>query len=117
VNEVVSFAEFHPDVTKEKPATISLTLKPTSLDEEGKLKEDQEAPFTPGSYACEVFLDGGKQREAAFNIAYAPCPTVMIQPGTPCAGFYTLGTVCPASGLTGASQPTCSCGQKGWECS
>ncbi|MDF2693060.1 MAG: hypothetical protein K0S65_1443 [Labilithrix sp.] len=64
VNEVVSFAEFHPDVTKDKPATIALTMKPTSLDQEGKLKEDQEAPFAPGSYVCEVSLDGEKQKEA-----------------------------------------------------
>jgi hypothetical protein len=116
VNEVVSFAEFHPDVTKDKPATIALTMKPTSLDQDGKLKEDQEAPFDPGSYVCEVSLDGEKQKEAAFNIDYAPCPTVIIQPGTPCAGFYTIGTECPSSGATGDPEPTCSRSEKGWEC-
>ena len=116
VNVVVVARDFHPDVTKETPALVSLTMVPTSLDEEGRLKEDQEAPFNPGSYICEVMLDGEKQQQVAFNIDYPPCPTAFIQHGTPCAGFYTLDEVCPASGASGEPEPTCTCEEKGWNC-
>jgi hypothetical protein len=115
-NEVVLAKEFHPDVTTGKPAIIGLTLKPTTVDQDGKLQENDEAPFAAGSYVCEVYVDGDKQKQAAFNVDYAPCPTIVIQPNTLCIGFYTTGTECPASGATGDPEPTCTCSDKGWEC-
>jgi hypothetical protein len=116
VDAVVVARDFRPEITKDKPALVTLALVPTSLDEEGRLKEDEEAPFNAGSYVCEVYLDGEKQKSAAFNIDYAPCPTAVILEGAPCVGFYTLGTECPANGATGQPEPTCTCGEKGWSC-
>ena len=116
VNKVVAASELRPEITKDKPGLATLTLSPPSVDEEGNVKEDQEAPFEPGSFVCEVMLDGKLEGRAAFNIDYPPCPTKVILPGTPCFGFYTLGTECPASGATGEPDPTCTCEAGGWKC-
>ncbi len=116
VDSVIAARDVHPDITKDKPALIALTMIPTSLDDEGRLKEDQEAPFHPGSYVCEVTLDGKPAGTAAFNIGYPDCPTTIIQKGTPCKGFYELDKDCPANGATGQPEPTCTCEEKGWSC-
>lgn len=116
INAVVLARDFHPDITKEKPALLGLTLIPSSVDENGRLKEDQEAPFNAGSYICEVYLDGEKTKTVNFNIDYPPCPTAVIQQGTPCLGFYPTSEECPASGATGDPEPTCVCEAKGWNC-
>jgi hypothetical protein len=116
VNKVVVAREVHPDVTADAPAIIALSMKPTSVGSDGKLKEDEDAPFTPGSYVCEVSVDGVTQKHAAFNIEYAPCPTVQIQQTAPCLGFYQAGTQCPAAGATGDPTPTCACTDRGWQC-
>ena len=91
-------------------------MRPTKGDDQGKLQEDSEAPFTAGSYVCEIYLDGRQQGRAAFNIDFAPCPSVSIQQQTPCVGFYRKGTECPAGGATGAPDPKCACSDRGWEC-
>lgn len=116
VNKVVLAREFHPDITTDGPALVNLTLRPMSLDTDGLLKEDDQAPYEPGSYLCEVMLDGVKRESAAFNIEYAPCPTAIIQEGVPCKGFYTVGTRCPVNGASGQPEPTCSCEEQGWTC-
>jgi hypothetical protein len=114
-NRVILVNEFLPGRTT-GTVKIALSMKPTVIDSEGKPKEDTDAPFSPGSYVCEVYLDGKKAEQAAFNIDYAPCPPAEIQPDTPCAGFYTIGTECPAGGATGEPDPTCACSDKGWQC-
>ncbi|MBX3206895.1 MAG: hypothetical protein KF764_17625 [Labilithrix sp.] len=116
IDVVVVATDIRPTITKDRPATVSLTLIPTSLDEEGRLKEDQEAPFSPGSYICEVMLDGVLQKSVAFNVDYPPCPTTVILESRPCLGFYMLDRECPASGATGQAEPTCTCEAKGWNC-
>ncbi|MBX3200008.1 MAG: hypothetical protein KF894_17865 [Labilithrix sp.] len=116
MDQVVLARDLRPDITKDGPALIAVTMVPSSIDEEGRLKEDQEAPFSPGSYICEVMLDGVLQKSVAFNIDYPPCPTVLIREGTPCLGFYTFDTECPAGGASGQPQPTCVCSGKDWVC-
>jgi hypothetical protein len=116
VNAVITARDFHPDVTKDKPGQLSLTMHPLTVDENGRLKEDQQAPYLAGSYVCEVSLDGEQQGKAAFNIDYPPCPTTLIQTGTPCLGFYVEGEQCPAAGATGAPEPKCTCEATGWSC-
>lgn len=115
-NKVILAKEFHPAPTPDGPGKIALTMRPTRVDADGKLQEDTEAPFTAGSYVCEVFVDGKKAKQAAFNIEYAPCPTIQIQQQAPCLGFYTTGTECPAAGESGDPTPTCACTDRGWEC-
>lgn len=120
VNTVISSGDFHPGVTNGTPTTLTLKLVPTSIDAmTSTLKADDTAPFAPGSYRCEVAIDGEPADSAAFNIAYPSCPAARIIPGQKCAGFYATSppTVCPRAGATGDPDPTCTCnGDKGWEC-
>lgn len=115
VNKVITANEVHPAPTQ-GATTITLKMEPTTVSAEGKLEESDEAPFTPGSYVCEVRIDGEKVKQVAFNIDYAPCPTLQIQQQAPCVGFYTTGTECPAGGESGDPDPKCACTDKGWEC-
>ena len=116
VNAVVAANEFHPELTKERPTLVAMSLVPTSLDEEGRVVEDTQAPFNAGSYKCEVYLDGEKVKSVDFNVDYPSCPTTVIHQGTPCLGYYTLNKECPASGLTGDQDLTCICEASGWNC-
>ena len=116
INAVVVARDFHPDITKDKPGQVFLTMVPSSVDENGQLKEDQEAPFNAGSYVCEVYLDGEKVKSVNFNIEWPPCPTAVILQSSRCVGFYVLNKECPASGATGQPDPTCTCEEKGWNC-
>jgi len=116
VNAVILAEEFHPDVTKDGPGNVFLSMVPTSLDENGQPKADDQAPFNAGSYRCEVYLDGENVQSVSFNIEYPPCPTAIIVNKTPCLGFYVLNKECPASGATGDPEPTCFCEPAGWNC-
>ncbi|HVJ94257.1 MAG TPA: hypothetical protein VM580_30925 [Labilithrix sp.] len=116
VNAVLLDKDFHPGVTADGPATVALSMLPTSIGTEGKVQEDDEAPFVAGSYVCEVLLDGKQEGKSAFNIDYAPCPATVIQTGTACVGFYPLAQTCPLNGATGQPEPTCKCEQNGWTC-
>lgn len=120
VNRVVAANDFHPGPTGGTPAVLSLRLVPTSLDPTtGQQKPDDQAPFAPGSYVCEVSIDGVLEQSAAFNIDYAPCPTAQIVTGQKCAGFYATSppSVCPRAGASGDPDPTCTCnGETGWSC-
>lgn len=116
-NTVVVATDVHPEVTRGKPGKLFLKLTATKVVD-GKREEASDAPFTPGSYVCEVRLDGELQRSAAFNIDYPDCPTVAITQDQPCVGFYPLDpvTFCPRAGLTGDPTPACACTPKGWDC-
>lgn len=116
MNAVVTAAEFRPEITQGSPGVLALTMKRSSGDEGSTSQNDDEAPLPPGSYVCEVMLDGALQKRALFNIQYAPCPTTVIQTGTPCLGFYPLDRICPKSGATGAPEPICRCDADGWSC-
>ena len=120
VNTVITSGDFHPGVTNGTPTMLTLKLVPTSVDPTtSTLKEDDTAPFAPGSYRCEVAIDGEPADSVAFNIAYPSCPAAQLVAGQACAGFYatTPPTVCPRAGATGDPDPTCTCnGEKGWEC-
>ena len=114
-NIVTNAIDFRPGVTGTRPATAVLRLVPTK-EEEGKLVQDDEAPFAPGSYICEVRVNGELKGSAAFNIDYPDCPAAQILQDQRCEGFYVLDRECPRAGLTGEPQPTCSCTSKGWDC-
>jgi len=119
-NRVIVANEFRPAPTQGAPTRLALRMVPTAIDPAtGRPKEDDAAPFAPGSYRCEVRLDGKAAGDALFNIRYADCPAARIVTGQPCAGFYATDppTSCPANGASGAAEPTCSCaGPQGWEC-
>jgi hypothetical protein len=118
-NRVVASNEIHPTPTSGRPALLALKMVPTATDATGNTQENDVAPFRPGSYVCEVLVDGKDSGQAAFNIRYADCPTARIVSGQPCAGFYATDppTICPANGASGSAEPTCTCsGAGGWEC-
>jgi hypothetical protein len=75
------------------------------------------APFPPGRYVCEVYLDGAITRHALFNIEFPDCPTSTILPTSICYGFYKKGLSCPKYGATSRDPAQCRCSVKnGWEC-
>ncbi|MBX3186707.1 MAG: hypothetical protein KF819_06815 [Labilithrix sp.] len=78
---------------------------------------DDEAPYPPGRYQCEAYLDGVLQRTAIFNIDFPPCPAATILPATRCYGFYTENKECGRYGLTSRDPTKCRCAVlRGWEC-
>jgi hypothetical protein len=118
-NRVVGANEFHPSPTQGRPALLSLKMVPTAIDASGNALANEAAPFAPGSYRCEVLVDGKESGGAAFNIRYADCPRARIVFGQECAGFYATDppTLCPLNGASGSAEPTCTCtGAGGWEC-
>jgi len=115
-NIVTSYREENPTRTQGKPGKFALVLAPVKLTPDGRIVEDEDLAFQAGRYQCEVMLDGKPAGTAIFNIDFPPCPTVFITNGDKCEDFYKEGTVCPASGATGAPQPTCSCDKGKWAC-
>ena len=115
-NLVTSYREENPARTQGQPGKFSLVLAPTKITPDGRVVEDDELAFPAGRYQCEVQLDGKPEGTAVFNVDFPPCPEVFITAGDKCEDFYKEGTVCPASGLTGAPQPTCACEKGKWAC-
>jgi len=77
----------------------------------------QGAPFPPGRFQCEAYLDGKLQQVAIFNIDFPDCPTAAILPATQCFGFYKNLSVCPRYGVTSRDPAKCRCSNLvGWEC-
>ena len=92
---------------------LDLQLAPTAPD--GTSAEG--APYPPGRFQCEAYLDGELEKVAIFNIDFPPCPTAIILPGAMCFGFYKNGDVCPRNGVTSRDPVNCRCSSlKGWEC-
>ncbi len=109
----LGYVEIKPDVSKDRPAVIDLSLG--RVDAEGKPADN--APFTAGSYICEVALDGTIEKTAPFNIDFPPCPPAFLIPGGPCFGFFTEATKCPKYGLLSDDPAECICSPtKGWIC-
>jgi hypothetical protein len=95
---------------------VTLQIPHTGTNGESGVGESEDAAYVPGRLQCEVSIDGQLLRSTTFNIEFAPCPTDQIQPAATCVGVYPIGQTCPRSGATGSPQPTCKCGEKGWEC-
>jgi len=92
---------------------VDVTLKPS-----GPTGEDASgAPFPPGRFQCEAYLDGVLQQVSIFNIDFPDCPTAAIQPLTVCFGFYKNLDVCPRYGITSRDPAKCQCTDAtGWSC-
>ena len=78
-----------------------------------KLKRvNEDGPYTPGDYTCELSIDGELQAVVPFDIAFPACPAAPVVQGGFCQGFVAPGSTCPS--LIGAP---CQCGTSGdWEC-
>lgn len=90
-----------------------LVLEPVAPD--GSSSDD--APFLPGHFICEAYLDGKLERSAVFNVVFPPCPSSTITQNSVCYGFYKANTECPRYGLTSQDPARCTCDrEKGWVC-
>lgn len=116
VSRVIAAVEHHPGITQSVPSLLTLAMKPTSVQPDGTLKEDDKAPFPSGSFRCEILLDGELEAEIPFNIDFAGCPPTVIPPNAKCLGFQRLNAACPQSGESGSPEPTCTCTAEGWSC-
>jgi hypothetical protein len=116
VDVITDYMEVRPAITQGKPQRVALRVVRTSTDENGKVKEDEDAAFLPGRMLCEVRLDGELKKSVTFNIDFPSCPGELIRNNDTCFGFFRLGQECPESGALGAPEPTCRCTEDGWEC-
>lgn len=92
---------------------LDIALTPRGPDGE----DVQDAPFPPGRFQCEVYLDGELQQVAIFNIDFPDCPQAAIKPKSPCYGFYRKDLQCPKYGITSRDPLSCTCRVlDGWEC-
>jgi hypothetical protein len=82
-------------------------------------------PYPPGTYECQIFVNGEFQGSAQFSIQYdcasqpsnegpGPCcPTIPPSSGVPCRNWVPKGTSC--RGYATAST-ICDCNNYYWEC-
>lgn len=106
---VESFRDVDAYVTSEEIAPGA--GKDIVVDFHFKRKNDED-PYLPGKYTCELSIDGEVEEVVPFDIAFPECPTAPIHPGDRCAGFVLPRSVCP-----GAVKQPCKCGESGaWEC-
>lgn len=110
-DRVVAYAEA-ASTPSENPTRYVVRLVGT--DATGK--PQAEAPIPSGVFTCEVRIDGAKDAEAQFVVAFPECPDLAIAPGSICAGFYPDGKSCKANGRTSTSGGTCTCQGGKWGC-
>ena len=111
-NRVAANAEVSPSPGDGIQKT-DIVLKPQSPDG----NDASGAPFPPGRFQCEAYLDGQLSQVAIFNIDFPDCPASTIRPGVVCFGFYKQNKACAKYGLTSTDQAACRCSiTKGWEC-
>jgi hypothetical protein len=115
VDRIAAYEEFSPERSQD-PSIVDIAFKPADAAIESEIGTN-DPPFPPGTYRCEMLLDGVLEGSATFDVEFPPCPPTEIIPGALCFGFYRIGDECPASGATGAPDPKCRCTlERGWEC-
>jgi len=69
--------------------------------------------YIPGSYVCELSIDGHLEEQVPFSIGFASCPALPPTTGAPCAGWVRPGASC--SGIS--PRIACACNADGlWSC-
>lgn len=103
---------------EESPAPSEASQKASvpllALDDKGQ--PDDGAPIPPGSFRCEVLLDGVLGGFAEFKVDFADCPPAQITDRTECAGFFQPEKVCPRYGASSTDKTTCKCTGGAWLC-
>jgi hypothetical protein len=70
-------------------------------------------PYPPGSFECELLLDGELEATLPFKVRYPDCPVAPLFSGLVCQGFVLPGARCPAAIAPGI----CTCQSDGvWAC-
>lgn len=88
----------------------------TALDESTGKPAQDGAPIPPGSFRCEVRLDGELAGLADFRVDYADCPAALIADGTACQGFFEKDKSCPKFGASSSDKTSCTCTGGAWVC-
>lgn len=114
IDAILAYAEFKAD-RGQQATTFDLGLQARDPSKP-EADADDEKPFYPGRYQCEILLDGSLEGTAVFNIGFPPCPPAIIMPGSRCYGYYRENDLCPALGASAAPEPKCSCTLAGWKC-
>ena len=71
-------------------------------------------PFNPGTYVCDLYVNGDLDRSIPFTIAFPDCPVAPPGDGGPCAGWVRPGSRCPGA----QAGVECTCASSGsWSCS
>jgi len=76
--------------------------------------DPSQIPYTPGSYVCEIYVDGDLDRSVPFEIDFPSCPVAPPAEGGPCAGWVRPSSKC--SGAKAGVECTCASGGT-WTCS
>jgi hypothetical protein len=72
-----------------------------------------EEPWPPGTFECDIAVDGIQKGTASFDILIPKCPLYPAAQGIRCAGFYPVdGDPCPAADQS----VLCTCKETGWDC-
>jgi hypothetical protein len=70
-------------------------------------------PWPVGHFECDILIDGAPAATAPFEVTRPMCPLYPAQQGVPCAGFYPIGSMCPAI----VQAQMCVCDASGsWKC-
>jgi hypothetical protein len=76
--------------------------------------DSSDVPFNPGTYVCDLYVNGDLDRSVPFAIDFPACPVAPPVDGGPCAGWVRPSSTC-AGAQAGVE---CTCGSKGtWSCS
>jgi hypothetical protein len=76
------------------------------------------APYYPGQYSCEVYIEGALEQRVTFNVLFpeSGCPITPAVPARLCIGFYPEGQRCPGVPTADGQGQECTCTKQGWEC-
>jgi hypothetical protein len=103
-NRVLAASELAPGVTN------GATLEAVPLEKvDAQGKPSDALPYPAGSYTCEAYLDGQKQKTVNFDVQFPPCPDATILSGQPCKGFYRIDDKCPEFGASSTENVHCTC--------
>jgi hypothetical protein len=75
---------------------------------------DDADPWPPGTFECEIAVDGVQKATAPFTIAIPKCPVYPAAQGYRCQGFYPTGSQCPSADANVSC--TCSGDSGTWVC-
>jgi hypothetical protein len=112
VNVLIGVGESVPQkqVAGSSVPKVSFTLVHANAN--GATLTDDE-PWPPGSFECEVSVDGVARGSAPFDVVIPKCPLYPAAQGVRCAGFYPVnGDPCPAADQS----VQCTCKDTGWDC-
>jgi hypothetical protein len=105
-NRVLAAQEIAPGNTG---GTVLQAVPLQKLDASGM--QNDALPYPAGTYQCEAYLDGQKQKTVTFDVAFPPCPDATIITATPCKGFYKVNDKCPEFGASSTENVFCTCTQ------